>query len=107
MSFQAYLDAVEHKTGLTPRQLVEIAKNRGYDSDDVKAEEILDRTGMILTRCGWTVRPPSRSDASARTVRVTVRAEAMRCERLFCFGDDDVVFDAHPFAEETAQGGQQ
>lgn len=42
MSFQAYLDAVEDKTGLTPRQLLELAQSRGFDQDDVKAGEILD-----------------------------------------------------------------
>jgi len=42
MSFQAYLDAVETKTGLTPRQLVDIAKERGYDSPEVKAGVIVD-----------------------------------------------------------------
>lgn len=41
MSFQAYLDAIETKTGLTPRQLVEAAAERGYDSPDVKAGVIL------------------------------------------------------------------
>lgn len=29
MSFQAYLDAVETKTGLTPRQIVDAAATRG------------------------------------------------------------------------------
>jgi len=33
MSFQAYLDAVEDKTGLTPRRLVELAHERGFDAD--------------------------------------------------------------------------
>lgn len=42
MSFQAYLDAIENKTGLTPRRLLDIAKSRGYDSPDVKAGVILD-----------------------------------------------------------------
>ncbi|WP_120005784.1 DUF4287 domain-containing protein [Nesterenkonia muleiensis] len=42
MSFQAYLDKVEEKTGLTPRQLVDQAKERGYDSQDVKAGVILE-----------------------------------------------------------------
>lgn len=42
MSFQAYLDAVEDKTGLTPRRLVEIAKERGFDGPDVKAGVIVD-----------------------------------------------------------------
>lgn len=32
MSFQAYLDAVETKTGLTPRQLLEIANAKGFDA---------------------------------------------------------------------------
>ena len=42
MSFQAYLDAIETKTGLTPRQLVEVAKQRGYDAPEVKAGVILE-----------------------------------------------------------------
>lgn len=42
MSFQAYLDAIEEKTGLTPRQLLELAHSRGYDQETVKAGEILD-----------------------------------------------------------------
>lgn len=42
MSFQAYLDAIEEKTGQTPRQLVELAKQRGFDQPGVKAGEILE-----------------------------------------------------------------
>lgn len=42
MSFQAYLDTIEEKTGLTPRQLVNQAKERGYDSPGVKAGVILE-----------------------------------------------------------------
>ena len=41
MSFQAYLDTIEDKTGLTPRHLVDLAKQRGLDGPDVKAGEIL------------------------------------------------------------------
>lgn len=40
MSFQAYLDAVEAKTGLTPRQLVDLAHERGFDAS-TKAGPIL------------------------------------------------------------------
>lgn len=40
MSFQAYLDAVEDKTGLTPRQLVDQAHERGFD-ETTKAGPIL------------------------------------------------------------------
>lgn len=41
MSFQAYLDTIEKKTGLTPRQLVDIAHEKGLDAKGVKAGEIL------------------------------------------------------------------
>lgn len=41
MSFQAYLDAIEDKTGLTPRQLVALAAERGLDQPGVKAGEIV------------------------------------------------------------------
>jgi len=42
MSFQAYLDAVETKTGKTPRQIVDEAKAKGFDDPKVKAGVILD-----------------------------------------------------------------
>lgn len=42
MSFQAYLDAVEKKTGLTPRQLIAIAKDKGFDAPETRAGVILD-----------------------------------------------------------------
>ncbi len=42
MSFQAYLDAIEDKTGLTPRQLVEIAESKGFSDPSVKAGTILE-----------------------------------------------------------------
>ncbi|MFK4088482.1 DUF4287 domain-containing protein [Kribbella sp. NPDC020789] len=42
MSFQAYLDKIEEKTGKTPRVLVEQAKAKGYDAKDVKAGVICD-----------------------------------------------------------------
>ena len=41
MSFQAYLDAVEKKTGKTPRTLVTEAVARGYDNSTVKAGVIV------------------------------------------------------------------
>jgi hypothetical protein len=31
MSFQSYLDNIEAKTGLTPRQFIELARERGFD----------------------------------------------------------------------------
>ncbi|MGN6203958.1 DUF4287 domain-containing protein [Humibacter sp.] len=41
MSFQAYLDTIEKKTGLTPRELIDIAHERGLDAPGTKAGEIL------------------------------------------------------------------
>ncbi|MBN6040082.1 DUF4287 domain-containing protein [Amycolatopsis sp. 195334CR] len=42
MSFQAYLDAIEDKTGLTPRELVALAAERGFDDPAVKAGVIVE-----------------------------------------------------------------
>ncbi|MBX3029031.1 MAG: DUF4287 domain-containing protein [Chloroflexi bacterium] len=41
MSFQAYLDTIEAKTGLTPRQLLELATARGF-GPDTKAGPIIE-----------------------------------------------------------------
>ena len=41
MSFQAYLDSIEAKTGKTPRQLLEEATARGF-GPDTKAGPIVD-----------------------------------------------------------------
>ncbi|MGY1772539.1 DUF4287 domain-containing protein [Blastococcus sp. SYSU D00813] len=41
MSFQAYLDAIEEKTGLTPRRLVEQARERGFEGPATKAGPVL------------------------------------------------------------------
>ena len=42
MSFQAYLDKIEDKTGLTPRQFVDLAHEKGLDAPEVKAQQIVD-----------------------------------------------------------------
>ena len=41
MSFQAYLDTIEKKTGLTPRELIAHAHERGF-GPDTKATPILE-----------------------------------------------------------------
>ena len=41
MSFQAYLDNIEEKTGKTPREFIEMAKARGYDAPETKAGVVL------------------------------------------------------------------
>ena len=40
MSFQAYLDNIEEKTGRTPRQFIDAAASRGYGAG-TKAGEII------------------------------------------------------------------
>ncbi len=40
MSFQAYLDNIEEKTGKTPQEFIDEAKSKGFDKD-TKAGEIL------------------------------------------------------------------
>ncbi len=40
MSFQAYLDTIEEKTGITPRQFIARAREKGFD-ESTKAGPIL------------------------------------------------------------------
>ncbi|WP_432986177.1 DUF4287 domain-containing protein [Dactylosporangium sp. CA-233914] len=42
MSFQAYLDALETKTGKTPRELLTVAAERGFCSSAVKAGAVIE-----------------------------------------------------------------
>jgi hypothetical protein len=42
MSFQAYLDNIEAKTGKTPNEFVAMAKEKGYDTPGTKAGTIVD-----------------------------------------------------------------
>jgi len=41
MSFQAYLDNIELKTGKTPNDFIALAKAKGYDDASVKASTIV------------------------------------------------------------------
>lgn len=42
MSFQAYLDNIESKTGKTPNEFVAMAKEKGFDTPETKAGTIVD-----------------------------------------------------------------
>lgn len=42
MSFQAYLDNIEDKTGLTPREFIALAQQRGFDGPSTKAGTIVE-----------------------------------------------------------------
>jgi hypothetical protein len=41
MTFQAYLDNIEDKTGLTPRQFIALAHEKGLDAPGTKAGAIV------------------------------------------------------------------
>lgn len=41
MSFQAYLDTIEKKTGKTPNELLALAKEKGFTAD-TKAGDVVD-----------------------------------------------------------------
>ncbi len=42
MSFQAYLDNIEEKTGKTPNEFIAMAKEKGYDDPTTKSGVIVD-----------------------------------------------------------------
>ena len=42
MSFQAYLDNIEEKTGKTPNEFIAMAKEKGFDKPGTKAGEIIN-----------------------------------------------------------------
>lgn len=42
MSFQAYLDTIERKTGKTPRELLALAAQRGLDGPAVRAGAVVE-----------------------------------------------------------------
>ncbi len=42
MSFQAYLDNIEEKTGKTPKELIELARKKGLTDPKTKAAVILE-----------------------------------------------------------------
>lgn len=42
MSFQAHLDTIEARTGLTPRELLAVAAERGLDGPDTKAGSVVE-----------------------------------------------------------------
>ncbi|WP_433056915.1 DUF4287 domain-containing protein [Dactylosporangium sp. CS-033363] len=42
MSFQAYIDALETKTGMTPRALLTVAASRGFEGPQVRAGAVIE-----------------------------------------------------------------
>ncbi len=42
MSFQAYLDNIEAKTGKTPNEFIAMAREKGFDAPETKAGVIVD-----------------------------------------------------------------
>jgi len=96
MSFQAYLDAIERKTGLTPQQLVDEAHARGHDSD-TKAGEIVTWLSPTTTARPGRAGPAARltspavpgagqpsSTVAARCRRANASASARSSSRWAC-----------------------
>ncbi len=42
MSFQAYLDTIETKTGKTPREMLALAAQKGFEGPSVKAGQVIE-----------------------------------------------------------------
>jgi len=42
MSLQVYLDNIERMTGLTPRQLIDLAREQGFDQPGVRTLDIVE-----------------------------------------------------------------
>ena len=61
VSFQAYLDNIEDKTGKTPREFIALAKERGYDDPATKAGVIVGAI-LIVTGGILLVREPGRPE---------------------------------------------
>ena len=106
MSFQAYLDNIEKKTGLTPRQFIALAQERGLDQPSVKAGEIavdififddgLDlRNGGLMAfdgEFGFLFAVPFCDAVNAVVDRPT---EMCRCACGFAAADGPVIDDGH------------
>jgi hypothetical protein len=82
MSFQAYLDAVQKKTGKTPEQLKVLASRAGVYSPEMKATALVDwlahefglgrghamAVWTVFKEKGW-VAPPPKEGSRPRTGR--------------------------------------
>ncbi len=42
MSFQSYLDNIEEKTGMSPAELIALAKAKGFGSKETKATDVVN-----------------------------------------------------------------
>ena len=67
MSFQAYLDAIEKQTGKTPRELIDLARERGY-GETTKSADIVIRPNLAAM---------SGSDFSQRNAAILAGEEAV------------------------------
>ena len=68
MTFQAYLDNIEDKTGLTPRQFIELATAKGFGPDDQGGEIV---AWLARTTASVEVTPWRSSTSSPRATRST------------------------------------
>ena len=81
MSFQAYLDNVEAKTGRTPNEFIAMAKDRGYDSttksgvivDWLKEDFDLGRGHAMASFTSSRTAPKSATSTSGPTAPTAMR----------------------------------
>ena len=102
MSFQAYLDTIEEKTGLTPRQILDIANSRGYDGPEVKAGVILEWLKAdhgLAAATGWHWSTSSRKVRRSRA-SMSARAGATGTSRAPCG-----LMGKRPSLDENARPG--
>jgi hypothetical protein len=78
MSFQAYLDNVEDKTGLTPREFIALAHERGFDQPSTKAGTIVECLSGTMT---WDAGTRWPLYTSSRTARRSTRSTSERPAR--------------------------
>jgi len=69
MSFQAYLDNIEEKTGKTPNDFIAMAKEKGFDNPKTKAGDIV---AWLKEEYGWAVVTPWRLFTLSRMVQKSV-----------------------------------
>ena len=76
MSFQAYLDTIKEKTGLTPDDFEKIARERGLLEGDIKAGPII-----AVARRRLRPRPRARDGAGECVSRAAERPAVARATR--------------------------
>ncbi|GAA2233197.1 DUF4287 domain-containing protein [Rarobacter faecitabidus] len=96
MSFQAYLSAIETKTGLTPRQLLEQARDRGFGPESRATpiiEWLKDEYGLGRGHAMAMVHVITKGDRISTKHVGTGGAHSDASDRLWLDGKDSIPAD--------------